>query len=239
MSTRKTARDASRPPGGATNAVKEGAHALDLSSCVNTKDRLLRVAEYLFAREGVWSARVRDINELAGQRNASALHYHFGSRRGLIKAVMLRHQLEIDVKQTPLLDELEKRTDYAVRDILEIVVVPLVARLDSPSGRDFLRIIPQILGKLSGDLRQGITIRLTMSRVIDLLDGRLGALPEPIRRERLVVYALMISSLCANYAEFIDSGVPPVLDSRAFATHLVDVISAALCAPNTVDPSVR
>lgn len=53
MSTRKTARDASRPPGGATNAVKEGAHALDLSSCVNTKDRLLRVAEYLFARKGV------------------------------------------------------------------------------------------------------------------------------------------------------------------------------------------
>lgn len=115
---------------------------------------------------------MRDINELAGQRNASALHYHFGSRRGLIKAVMLRHQLRDRCEADPGYDELEKRTDYAVRDILEIVVVPLVARLDSPSGRDFLRIIPQILGKLSGDLRQGITIRLTMSRVIDLLDGR-------------------------------------------------------------------
>ena len=166
MSTRKTARDASRPPGGATNAVKKGAHALDLSSCVNTKDRLLRVAEYLFAREGVWSARVRDINELAGQRNASALHYHFGSRRGLIKAVMLRHQLEIDVEQTPLLDELEKRTDYAVRDILEIVVVPLVARLDSPSGRDFLRIIPQIFQQAAKDF---IISRRKFFSPVDLL----------------------------------------------------------------------
>lgn len=52
-------------------------------------------------------------------------------------------------------------------------------------------------------------------------------------------YALMISALCANYAEFIDSGIPSVLDSRAFATHLVDVISAALCAPDTVAPEAR
>jgi len=232
-------RDANRPVRDTKDSVTEGARTLDLASCANTKERLLRAAEYLFAREGVWSARVRDINELAGQRNASALHYHFGSRRRLIKAVMLRHQLKIDAEQDPLLDELEQRADYTVRDILEIVVVPLVARLDSPSGRDFLRIIPQILRKLSGDLRQGITIRLTMSRIIDLLDARLGALPQPIRRERLVVYALMIRALCANYAEFIDSGIPSVLDSRAFATHLVDVISAALCAPDTVAPEAR
>ena len=85
MSTRKTARDASRPPGGATNAVKEGAHALDLSSCVNTKDRLLRVAEYLFARKGVWSARVRDIVKAnGGQVEYLELVGDFGHLDGVI-----------------------------------------------------------------------------------------------------------------------------------------------------------
>ncbi len=38
----------------------------------DTRDRLLRAAEYLFARSGI-DAPIREIHERAGQRNASAI----------------------------------------------------------------------------------------------------------------------------------------------------------------------
>ena len=47
-----------------------------------TNERLLREAERLFARRGLYQVTVREITEAAGQRNVSALNYHFGSREG-------------------------------------------------------------------------------------------------------------------------------------------------------------
>ena len=49
----------------------------------DTRDRLLRAAEYLFARSGI-DVPIREIHERAGQRNASALHYHFGGRPAVL-----------------------------------------------------------------------------------------------------------------------------------------------------------
>ncbi len=63
----------------------------------DTKDRLLDAAQRLFARDGVQGARIREINELAGQRNPSALHYHFGSRMAVVEAILLRYQSAIDL----------------------------------------------------------------------------------------------------------------------------------------------
>jgi AcrR family transcriptional regulator len=56
-----------------------------------TRERLLDAAQHLFARRGVDAVPIRQINELAGQRNASALHYHFGSCQALLVAIVERH----------------------------------------------------------------------------------------------------------------------------------------------------
>lgn len=47
-----------------------------------TRARLLVEAERLFAEVGVLQAATGDIVRAAGQRNASALTYHFGSGKG-------------------------------------------------------------------------------------------------------------------------------------------------------------
>ena len=60
-----------------------------------TRDTLLRAAEHLFARRG-FDVPVHDIHARAGQRNASALHYHFGDLDGLTSAVFERHALSDD-----------------------------------------------------------------------------------------------------------------------------------------------
>src|ERR1044071_3936848 len=57
----------------------------------DTRLALIRAGEHLFARQGVDGARMADIRRAAGQQNESALHYHFGSRQGLLVAIFRKH----------------------------------------------------------------------------------------------------------------------------------------------------
>ena len=205
-------------------------------SGTDTKEQLLRAAERLFARDGIHGARVREINELAQQRNPSALHYHFGSRAGLLEAILLHHQLEVDRVVRPRLDALEADGGTAsVRDIIETVVEPIVARLDTESGRDWSRIIPQMLPALSDNLRRGVVEPITpqMFRIMELLRNRID-LPEAVQRERLVGYAVVFSGLLAERAHELESGRAPLLDREQFTAHLVDVLTALVTAPSSV-----
>jgi AcrR family transcriptional regulator len=203
-----------------------------------TKERLMRAAEIVFARDGIHAARLRDIYALAEQRNPSALHYHFGSRMGLVEAIMLRHQDVIDAEMAPRLDALERRAEISVRDIIEVPCRLIATRLETPSGRDFLRIIPQLMHTLGIGVRVGTPSPITAQsrRVLHLLEDRLSHLPASVRRERLVVFTLMISSIFANRAQLVASGAAPSIEAQMFVSHATDVISGALCAPHTTDP---
>ena len=201
-----------------------------------TRERLLRAAERLFASEGTHLVPVRKIHELAGQRNASALHYHFNSREGLVEAILADHQVAIDGEIARRLDELEGRNgDITVRDVVEAVVQALGRKLETQSGRDFLRIVPQVWDSLSASIRAGSampTTRLTR-RVVALLDGLMKPLPRAVRRERLVSYVVMMTAAFAERAHHVESGRPTELDTGAFVTNVLDMIVASLTAPST------
>ena len=53
-----------------------------------TRDSLVDSGRELFAREGVYSVPLSRVVSHAGQRNESALHYHFGGRQGLLNAII-------------------------------------------------------------------------------------------------------------------------------------------------------
>jgi AcrR family transcriptional regulator len=193
----------------------------------NTRERLMQAGERLFARKGVDRVRLREINELAGQRNSSALHYHFGSRDGLVLAILQRHEDEIDLEVAEVLDQWEADGhEPTVRDIASTVVRPLAAKLTSPSGRDFLRIVPYVVPGLSATLRQGRAEPLTpqTKRVLDLYESRIADLPEPLRRERLVVYMLMLTAVLADRAQQLESRARPSLDHEQFVEHVLDMV---------------
>jgi TetR/AcrR family transcriptional regulator, regulator of cefoperazone and chloramphenicol sensitivity len=52
-----------------------------------TRERLLQVATEIFAQKGFQAATTREICELA-HSNMAAIHYHFGDKSGLYKAVL-------------------------------------------------------------------------------------------------------------------------------------------------------
>ena len=200
----------------------------------DTRDRLMQAGERLFARNGVDRVRLREINELAGQRNSSALHYHFGSRDGLVLAILRRHQDEIDVVVAEQLDQWEREGHQPdVREIAAAVVRPEAGKLGSPSGRDFLRIVPYVVPGLSATLRQGRAQPLTPQtrRVLDLFEGRMAELSQELRRERLVVYMLMLTAVLADRAQQLESRSRPPLDHDQFVEHVLDMVEGIFTVP--------
>jgi AcrR family transcriptional regulator len=217
------------------------AYAAAVKADGDTKERLVRAGEHLFARHGIHRVRLREINDLAGQRNPSALHYHFGTRDGLVQAILSAHQEPVDEALGQRLDELEQLGEVTTRDVVAAAVLPLARELDTPSGRDFLRIVPQTIDLLSTNLRQGVAAPSTPQtrRILVLLEARLAPLPPAVRRERLVTYALLLTATLADRARQLESGEAPALDDRQFVAHLLDAIVGALDAPSTVAPRRR
>ena len=78
-----------------------------------------RAALHLIARQGL-DVPLRDINELAGQRNASALHYHFGGRPELLHAIVDRYRLS-DAEHAAIEEEL-RSGPHDIREVVEGLV---------------------------------------------------------------------------------------------------------------------
>ena len=70
----------------------------------STRARILDSAEYLFSEHGVNGASLRTIVAHAGV-NTAAVHYHFGSKQGLLEAVFARHIVPMAEERLKLLAE--------------------------------------------------------------------------------------------------------------------------------------
>jgi len=201
----------------------------------STRERLLRAGEHLFARKGVDGALTREIVTLAGQANDSAVHYHFGSRRGLLGAIVDRHLWRMEEQRKPALDALEalgaRGADADLGAVLAAVVEPMTAELADQSGRDFLRIVAQLAGESGA--RTGETPHplagTALAGQLALLYARCrDHLAEPVARERIAIAIVMLTAALADRAYRIDEGLPVLLNHQAFTTNLTAMLTAAL-----------
>jgi AcrR family transcriptional regulator len=192
----------------------------------DAKAALIRAGEHLFAREGVRQTRLRELNELAGQRNASALHYHFGGREGLLRAIFERHSAVVDAERAQRLATL--KPDAPLHAIVDVILRPMADHLALADGRDYLRILPQ---HLVGEVEPPAVITAFELARRDL-DRR--GLPEPLRDERLMSMLRAATTLIAERARAIEDGDVLALDADAFTANLIDMSTAMLTAPASV-----
>lgn len=110
----------------------------------STRARILRAAELLFAAEGFDRVTLRQIARDADQKNVAAVQYHFGSKEGLLQAIVEEHRTQIDDRRAEMLATLEDgEADPDLSVLIRILVEPLAAKLDDPSGRAYLQIQAQ------------------------------------------------------------------------------------------------
>ena len=200
------------------------------ASVETTRDKLLRAALHLFARQGL-DVPLRDINELAGQRNASALHYHFGGRAELVRAIIDRYRLS-DEEHAAIEAELHSGP-HEIRDVVHDLVERCCAWLATPDGRDYIRVVFQFVIRLP--LRQHLlegTDPPSLASVraqADLIHEALPDLPEHLVRERAVASFDLVLMQVAERARIIDDedgrGLLPEDEWKA---NLVDMATGLL-----------
>jgi len=195
-----------------------------------TKERLLREAERLFARRGLYQVTVREITEAAEQRNVSALNYHFGSREGLLDAILSRHGDQIDVARGEMLAEVGR--DASTRELVEALVVPYAANLAASEDRDYLRIVAQLSARFSTWREPAAGTGPHLIEILGVLEERPPDLPAAIRRERVVEMIMLMTVAMAERARVIESHKrEPELDEATFVQNLTDVLVGVLEAP--------
>ncbi|MFC9977136.1 TetR/AcrR family transcriptional regulator [Spirillospora sp. NPDC127200] len=85
----------------------------------STRDRLLAAAERLFLAGGVDQVSVRAINAEAGL-NPGAVHYHFGSRDGLVSALLEQELAPLWAERLELVSK-RSQADGAPFEVAELV----------------------------------------------------------------------------------------------------------------------
>lgn len=113
---------------------------------------LLAAAERLFATQGLGVPN-RDIIAAAGQRNRSAINYHFTSRAGLIDAVRERHEIPIAQHRQHLIARLPGPEDRTTRQLVEAHVQPIATEM--------LRCVPSYWARLNELLLADQPLRFT------------------------------------------------------------------------------
>jgi AcrR family transcriptional regulator len=199
-----------------------------------TRRRLIRAAEHLYARQGIDRVTVKDINALAGQRNESALHYHFGSKEGLLRTILESHAAEITGEAQSLLHELEQsEVSEGLNDLIRILVVPLSGQLGTEEGRDYLQMITQMLDfypyrwTASANDQVDKVVLVALTKIFEALKP----MPEAIRWERISVLGDAATFSCARRARDLSEGRRVFVDHVDFVENLIEMATAALLAP--------
>lgn len=194
-----------------------------------TREKLIRAAEEVFAAQGVDGAQLRDVVALAGQSNPSAVQYHFGSRAGLLDAVMAGRQRRTEQVLEPLLAETADEPHALIRAL----VTAEASELGTERGRRCLRISAQLSHESGVRTR---TPHPTLDgtvywRLIERVEACLTGLPEPLRLERLDLALTVVGAAMADRARQYLDGTEPLTGQPLFLADLVQTTTALLQAP--------
>lgn len=90
------------------------------------RDKLMHAAERLYAEHGFANVSIRMVGEAAGQRNKSAVQYHFSTRDELIQAILARHAAAIDTRRIPMVAALEAAGEVSLQEWITCVIEPTI-----------------------------------------------------------------------------------------------------------------
>ncbi len=195
----------------------------------STSQRLLDEAEVLFATEGIDRVTSRQIVEAAGQRNVSAISYHFGSREALVWQILARRGAPVDAERGRRRDALG--AEPSVSELVACLVEPYTALVEDPGGRSYLRIVAQLRGRFAAwRVESDTTTTGHLARILDEIEARAPG-DRARRQERVVGMIMVLTGLAAERARRIDQGAVPDMDPAAFAAELVAMCAAIITAP--------
>jgi len=202
---------------------------------------LLDAAEKLVALKGIHGTSARELTKAAGQRNNSAITYHFGSWHGLLDAVWTRHAPRINIERATLVEVAERDAPPTLERLVYAYVHPIATEVarGNPSywarfNEQWLAAAPLELLTVPGPDDAGAdyypsdesldVLTALLTRIAESLD-----LPDSAARRRVGLMVRFVIGSFATWERAEDSGAAP--DLTTFETEVLDIACAMLRVP--------
>ncbi|MEH6592596.1 MAG: helix-turn-helix domain-containing protein [Halioglobus sp.] len=209
----------------------------DFPTLSPAQEALLQAAERLLAEKGLGAVSTREIAREAGQKNHSAVNYHFGSMDGLIEAVLDYRMVPLNEHRRMLLAELTATgKEGDLRSLVSLIVEPLANELLRPAeDSGYLRLLAQLMSV--GEWQSLFTVHPHRSSVLLESGAYLQAimretLPDEIVLERLRLLGLHAINAVTEWDGMVRRGELTLnRDELSWrVTNLIDYLAAALVA---------
>lgn len=167
-----------------------------------SRGEIIRAAERLFAERGIDSVSMVEIGKEGGQRNRSAVQYHFGDKEGVLRAIREKHQFVIEAHRIKRLDQLEASSEATLRDFVEVFVLPLAERLiEVDGGVAYVRIGANLIGHSDySTLSSEAVAQKTAARLFGHFLRKAQPLPSSLIPARMLLITSMVFHGLANWS---------------------------------------
>lgn len=198
-----------------------------------TRTLLIEAGRRLFAQDGIHATPLSAIVAAAGQKNTSALHYHFGGREGLLMAIVDVHNEPIEVARCKTLDDVAAHDHVDLIDVVRSMIEPQAANLHDEIGRQFLSIVSQFDDLFDRwdepDADTPPQALRALNWIVDLIPHDIAL---DVRRERATRFLATVSEALGARARQIDRGRHLRLGHETFIENLATMMVGALNAPS-------
>jgi AcrR family transcriptional regulator len=207
--------------------------ALTSSVEQSTKERLVLTGERLFAIHGVDGVSLRQIGAESGMANNSVVQYHFGSKEGLIDAILVNRLNNLAERRKLLFARVRSET---LRSVAEAQLLPVVELAEQ---RDcyYLMFLEQLvrLGAMSQVVKRLTADHHASQRsYVTRVSRLLGHIPPQLRAARINQASALCLHTCAERqrALHFELAVAPF---ALHASQLLDGVEASLSALPSAD----
>jgi AcrR family transcriptional regulator len=202
-----------------------------------TRELILEAAERLFAERGIENVSLREIGAAAGQRNNSAVQYHFGTRDELVRALCEARLAPLNRRRIALLAALPgggSAQEADLRELVEAYITPLAETVrDNPRTSSYARFVqrftiggPPLADTLDDEYVSGIR------EVNRHVAARLTHLPPDVRADRMRLMTLTVTAAMADTERRLEQGLELPLPFDALTANLIDcAVGLLLGAP--------
>jgi AcrR family transcriptional regulator len=208
-----------------------------------TRERLIVLAERVFAERGIEGASLRAIGEAAGQRNKTAVQYHFGDRAALVSAIYAYRSEQLDARRIALLRaHRESGEPDSPKSLLNILLRPHVESIADPDN-NFLPFLARLVvdvGSIANASALAAAPFMTAHLEIhDKIRHAVRDVPDDVFDLRYNLLLTFAITALATHKRFDDTTDTTRL--AEISDEIVEMMAAGLSAPRPGDrqPSVR
>ena len=186
------------------------------------KERIILVAERLFAMRGLDGVSLRQIGAESGNANNSAVQYHFGSKELLVQAIFEYRLPQLEQRRGDLI---AARRPSSLRSWIECYVRPILEQGEQ-EGSYYLSFVAMLLQHADRHLFDlaPINVRNASTQYLEHMASLVPDMPEPLRRLRL----FRVISFAVHAAADRERATAAGISTLPFDVHVADLLDGLM-----------